>query len=377
MKRSNGGKKVRVAHLTTNLRANGITNVVLSYCGNIPANAIGSTVITASPVDDIAVERCRELGVRLIVLPDKTKDPAHFFPALMKEVSGKKYDIVHVHGNSATITAELMICLLRGVKVRIAHAHSVTCDHMKAHKLLWPLFCHTYTKGFACSTAAGKWLFRDRPFTVLPNAFDTRRFIFDPEKREEVRTRSGLQDRFVIGAVSRLNVSKNYPYLLQIFEAAAKTRPDLALLIAGDGPEREHILSMIAEHPFKDRIVYYGNAAHPEDVFSAVDAFVLPTQFEGLGIVFLEAQISGLPCLASDAVPRDVVIDPDAISFLPLTKDPTPWADAIIKMKPNPAREAFYEAHLAGISRFEITDAAKKLADVYQKLASASGRKHK
>lgn len=362
------GKKISIAHLTKNMSVNGISTVIMNYCRHLDRERFKLTIIAGSPVVDMYRAQCEKLGVEIVELPAKIESSKQYYAAMWKSLSEEKYDVVHVHGNSATITVELMMAKLRGIKARIAHSHNSTCDNMRAHKLLSPIFKRVYTQAFACSGLAGRWLFGEKDFVVLPNGFDTHKFIFDAEKRAEMRKTLGIEDKFVIGNVARFNDQKNHPYLLKVFEAVAKEREDACLLLVGNGPHLEKVKALIDAHPYKDRIIYYGITDHVEYIYDAIDLFLLPSKHEGLGIVFLEAQISGLPCVTSDVVPHEVTLG-DAITFLPLEEDVTRWKDAVLNAKCTD-RTHFYEQHENEIEAYNIQKNAVMLGEYYEKMVN-------
>lgn len=359
-------EKIKIAYLTKSLHASGITNVIMNYSTHLNKEKFAITIISGTPVLDIYRKQCEEQGIKIIELPDKIKSSKQYYLAMWRSLSKKKYDIVHIHGNSATITIELVMAMLKGIKVRIAHSHNSTCDNKRIHKLLSPIFKVVYTKGFACSELAGHWLFGDKSFTVLPNGFVTCKFIFDEKKRHEIRRELGIENRFVIGTVARFNEQKNHTYLLKMFESVAADREDACLLLVGDGPDLEKIQAQIEKHPYKDRIIYYGITDRVEYIYDAIDVFVLPSKYEGLGIVFLEAQISGVECITSDAVPREVDFG-GRVTFLPLDDDTSRWKKAILDAK-EIDRAGFYEKYIDKIETYDIKNNAQYLEMCYEQL---------
>ncbi len=356
-------RKIKIGYLTKNLPANGITNVILNYSLNLDRDAFEIVVLAGKPVLDVYKQLLGDHGVRVIELPEKTSSSAKYYLNMAKNLIKERFDIVHVHGNSATITVELLLAKLAGTRIRIAHCHNSTCDNLKVHQLLLPLFKKLYTKGFACSELAGRWLFQDQPFTVLPNGFETSKYIFNSAKRAQLKEELGLNDKFVIGTVARFNYQKNHPYLLKVFEAVAAQRADAWLILVGDGPDLGKIQELIAKHPYQDRIIYYGVTDKVEDLYNGFDVFVLPTRFEGLGIVFLEAQINGLPVVTTTGVPQEVALG-ERIVFLDLAEDVSKWSEAILASETE-NREDFYSSHQAKIERYDIKRNAKQLAQDY------------
>ncbi|MBQ8297280.1 MAG: glycosyltransferase family 1 protein [Ruminococcus sp.] len=359
-------KKIRIAMIMNDFNMNGISMVVLNYCRYIDKNKFDVTILTGTPVAQPNSEECAKLGVKVKMLPSRKESSAKFYLALLKEVSGKKYDIVHVHGNSAMITPELFISFLKGVRVRIAHSHNSTCDHMRMHKLLLPFFNMFHNHGFACSSLAGNWLFKNGKFDVIPNGFDVERFRFNPEMRAEIRRKLGLEDKFIIGHIGRFNNQKNHPFLLDVFEKAASANKNIYLVLVGGGPDYEKIKALIDKHPFKERIVLYGETACTEEVYNAMDVFVFPSKYEGLGIVLLEAQICGLPCVTSDVVPPEAIISENTVA-LSLDSGAAEWSRKILSMYEKNRAEV-YDRDFEKIQKYNIRKNVCDLEAIYAKL---------
>ena len=347
---------------------NGISMVVLNYCRHIDKDKYDVTILTGAPVAAPNAEECERLGITVKTLPSRKQSSAAFYKALFKELSGKKYDIAHVHGNSAMITPELFLAFVKGIKVRIAHSHNSTCDHMKMHKLLHPFFNLFHNHGFACSTLAGNWLFPGKSFDVIPNGFKVERFPFSAGLREKTRLSLGLSDKFVIGHVGRFNNQKNHPFLLEVFEKAAGENENACLLLVGSGPDYDKIKGMIDVHPFKERIILYGETAATEEVYNAMDIFVFPSKYEGLGIVLLEAQINGLPCVTSDVVPPEAILS-ETVCALPLDAGAAVWKDKILSMYEED-RAGVYTRNYDKFQQYNIQKNVRDLEAIYTKLIS-------
>ena len=212
-------KKIKIAYLTKDMPVNGISTVIMNYCRHLDKDKFEITIFSGPPVVEQYSKECEKLGIKIIETPPKKSgNPLKYYMFLLKNINKKKYDIVHIHGNSATITIELFITLLKGINNRIAHCHNTQCDSFKVHKTLKPILKKIYTHGFACSKEAGEWMFGNKPFEVLPNGFITEKFKFNKEKRDKVRKKLKIEDKFVIGHVGMFNDQKNHPFILKVFE---------------------------------------------------------------------------------------------------------------------------------------------------------------
>lgn len=361
-------ESIKVAMLANQLGRMGVSVVIMNYCKVLDPNKFDLTIIAGSPIAEQYKKECEKYEIEIIELPSRYQQTAAHYLNLWKALKKGQYDIVHVHGNSAMMTMELFLAKLAGIKICIAHSHNSTCEHMKMHKLLLPLFRHLYTKGLACSNLAGEWLFGKDNFEVLPNAFDTENFRFDEEKRNRVRKQLRCEDKFIIGHIGRFNSQKNHPFLLDVFESVAQKREDAVLLLVGTGPDFEKFKHLVDVHPYKDRIILYGETDETAALYDAMDVFVLPSKFEGLPVVLLEAQISGLPCIVSNQVTKEV--DFGNIQWLSITKDTNNWVSTICNISNWQETNRFnYITNIQiHINRYDIINAATQLENVYIKL---------
>lgn len=365
-------QKLRLAMVANDLNINGISTVIMNYCMNINLDEFDISIIAGIPIDNGYREKYEALGISVISLPARKTDSMQYYLALKKEFANG-YDIVHVHGNSATMAIELLLAKQSGIQIRIAHCHNSTCRHKGMHTLLLPLFRYVYTDGFACSLLAGKWIFRDKQFEVITNGFEVGRFHFSLEKRAETRKKLETENAYLIGHVGRFNEQKNHPFILKLFEEYAGVNDKAVLLLVGDGPDFSKIEDMVARHPYKDRIILFGEAIDIAALYSAMDIFIMPSKHEGLGIAALEAQISGLPCLVSDAVPKDVIIGSE-IHFCRLVSTER-WLGLLQKYglefdseRALDRRKAFYQSHGKEIGKWDIKKNAYWLQMKYQEL---------
>lgn len=356
--------------VTNDLSINGISTVMINYCSIIDLNKFDISLLCGMPIHQSYRIKCKELGIEIVELPTRKTDTIRYYKALKKAFS-KGYDIVHIHGNSATISAELLLAKCSGIKSRIAHCHSSACAYRKMHILLLPIFNYLYTDGFACSKSAGKWLFHNRHFEVIPNGFCVDKFLFQINRREQIRKKLEIENNYVIGHIGRINEAKNHPFILRLFEQYGKVDTNAVLLLVGNGPNYEKVKEMITNHPFKNRIIFYGEALNIAELYASMDVFIMPSKYEGLGIVALEAQINGLPCIVSDRVPKDVKIG-ENIFFCNLDNEKC-WLDLLTNYSKEYnsqnvlyMRNKFFELHENEIRKWDICENSRNIERLYQ-----------
>lgn len=232
-----------------------------------------------------------------------------------------KYQIVHSHINSLSVFP-LFSAYLAKVPIRIAHSHSTTHKSDRKSNFLKnvlrrfsKLFATNY---FACSEHAGEWLFgkkalKEGKIAVIKNAIDVDKFKYDVIMRDKMRKKLGVEDKIVFGHVGRFAKQKNHDFLIDIFFDIYQKRKDIVLLLIGEGPLEEKIKEKVKEKGLDDVVKFLGMKENVNDYMQAMDIFLFPSLYEGLGIVLVEAQCSGMMCLASTEVPKEVELTPNII----------------------------------------------------------------
>ena len=308
-------------------------------------------------------------------LPSRKKKLPCYMAALAALVKKKGYEVVHIHGNSATMAFDLLAVWAGGATVRITHCHN--CAHQPALKQapLGRLLNRLVTDPVACSRAAGEMLYT-RPFRVLVNGIDCERFSFSPSVREQMRAKLGLQDCFVVGHIGRFSQQKNHTRLFRIFKTVLQQKPQARLLLCGQGENFEQSQQEAKALGIAEMVLFCGNVNRPEDYLQAMDVFVMTSLFEGLPIVGVEAQASGLPCIFADTITQEVKILPQT-QFLALTQPDEAWAERIVQTKP---MERSLAGHCVESAGFAEENLDRQVCALYgmeeHHFANISGRDH-
>lgn len=361
-------KKIKVAMVTNHLGITGVATVIINYCKALDKNKYDLTILAGQPIADKYEKECRTEGIHLIPLPSRHGSPQNHYIALWKALKIGHYDIVHDHGNSSMMAIELTMARFVGVKNRIAHCHTKGNKEKWNYKILLHAFKHSYTEGFACSKQAGDWIFGQDNFHVLINGFNVRDFIYSDNERKKVRKALNVEGCFVIGHAGRFNNTKNQAFLLEVFKEFVKVKSNAILLLVGTGPDFEKIKGLVSIHPNKDKIILYGESSDMSGLYSAMDMFVFPSKYEGLGLVAVEAQISGLPCVVSDVVPKEIVVG-NNVTFISLKESASSWANTILNFSTSTEkRKDFYSSNQSLISRYDMNSCVRILDDCYQQI---------
>ena len=243
-----------------------------------------------------------------------------------------EYRIVHGHsrGSAPIYLREAR----RAGRTTIVHCHNNSFGKgiKGIIRKIWQLPLRNLADiNLACSHDSGIAQYgRHNPFTVINNGIESEKFAFNKYKRMEMRSELSLDGRFVVGNVARYVEQKNHTFLLKIFRELLSMEPEAVLLLIGSGPLEEKIRSQAEEMHMADSIIFSGEHSNIADYYQAMDVFVLPSLFEGLGIVNIEAQCAGLPCFVSDTVAPEAKVT-NLLRFLSLEEAPEKWAAEIIR----------------------------------------------
>lgn len=254
-----------------------------------------------------------------------------------------------------------------GIPKRIIHSHSTATTRGKLLTRLHDIHRRKIgaiaTDFWACTYEAGKWFYSDdilksSRFQVIRNAIELSVYAFDSSVREEIRQQYQIQDKFVVGHVSRLSVwQKNTLFVLDVFASILKREPNAVLMLVGDGPDRALVEQKAAELRLNDHLLMLGTRMDVPRLLNAMDVFLLPSFFEGLGIVLIEAQAAGLPSFASSVVPKDVAVT-ELLKFIPLQDGADVWADEVLAVKGSARIE---ETETIAEAGYDIVREAKRI----------------
>lgn len=360
---------IRVAHVMGKMVGGGLESVVMNYYRHIDRSRLQFDFIVDEDSILVPREEIESLGGHVFVVPPYQHVLA-YQKALIRLFREQGWRIVHSHENTLSVFP-LRAAKRAGVPVRIAHSHSTSGPGEPSRNAMkWVLrhFANVYpTHRMACSRHAGEWLFGKRAgFDVLYNAIELDRFRFDPRTRAEMRAKLGVSDgSLVVGHIGRFVTQKNHTFLLEVFDRVVTDDADAVLVLAGDGPLRSEIERRAQEMELSDKVRVLGQRSDANRLYQAFDVFCLPSLYEGLGIVAVEAQASGLPCVLSTEVPKEVEVA-DGCTFLGLREPTERWSAAIKQAAPRSDRGAI---PLEDFRYYDIDSAARGLEARYLGLA--------
>ncbi len=275
-----------------------------------------------------------------------------------------EYTVVHGHMESLGFLYS-RAAKKAGVKTIIAHSHNALIEPtLKGHiknqlNKPWKSYANVL---FACSEKAGDFMFRGAPYTVINNGVKCEDFVWNPKERESIRTELGVGNKTVLGHIGRFDPQKNHSFLLDIFAAYLKKNENAVLLLVGEGALRQSVQEKVDKLGISDSVKFLGVRSDISRLYQAMDLFLLPSLFEGLPVVGVEAQSAGLPMLTADTVTKELCVT-DLVEMLPLDAPLDVWTAKIDEMlETKIRRNTLEEMNAAG---FNIRKTADFLQDYY------------
>ena len=368
--KENKTEPIRIAQIVGKWVGGGVEAVVMNYYRHIDRSKIQFDFICDEDSTNIPYEEIESLGGKVILIPPYQK-VFKYHKELKKVLKEGKYIIVHSHINTLSVFS-LWAAKSAGVPVRIAHSHSTT--NKKEWKknllklLLRPLVQLFATNYMACTEHAGRWMFGKKKYDtgkvyILNNAIDIQKYIFNSNIRTEKRKKLNFSsDDIVIGHIGRFVKQKNHDFLIDIFNELQKDNNHFKLLLIGQGPLENEMKEKVKSYGINDKVIFCGQREDAHDYYQAMDLFLFPSLYEGLGMVVIEAQCSGLPCVVSTEVPKIAKLL-DNVYFVELTDPTKNWVEKIQTAINNSNRKDYTKE--ISEKGYDINKEAKKLENYY------------
>ena len=299
-------------------------------------------------------------------MPSYKKEPNKVIPFLKNLFSMENYDIIHCHViNSGSLV--LAVAKQMGIPIRILHSHAT-----QSGDEWWKEFRNIPFKKmsvacanayFACSNLAGEYLFGEKIFDTIPNAIDIVKYSYDSKKRVQIRNEYNVGGKVVIGTVGRMTKQKNPYFIIDIVCELNKRKLDFCFWWFGSGELDEKVKEYAKEKGVSHKVKFWGSVPNVHEYYSAMDIFILPSLYEGLPVVGIEAQVAGLTVILGDTITVETKIS-EATQFLPI-ENANIWADRIIEEK-----DVDHENNLVGIQteKYTICYQGECLDNIYRNL---------
>ena len=309
-------KPIIVAQIMGKWVGGGVESVIMNYYRHLDHSKVQFDFICDEDSTRIPYDEIKKLGGRVFLVP-KYQNLPKYLKALEKLFKENQYHIVHSNINTLSVFP-LYAARKAGVPIRISHSHSTSNPKEWKRNLikniLRPFSKRYATEYFACSELAGRYLFGNKTFDqgevkIIHNAIDIEKFKFDEVARKKLRKEFGIKDStVVIGHVGRFVQQKNHTFLVDVFNEYHKKNLDSKLLLVGSGPLEDEIKKKVERLGFKDSVLFLGQRDDINKLYSVMDIFCLPSLYEGLPVVGVEAQAAGLPTIFSNRISEEVIV---------------------------------------------------------------------
>lgn len=356
---------IRILNIVPNMRAAGVETLIMNIYRNIDRNKIQFDFIVHNKKREFYDDEIESLGGKIYRLT--YKDDKNIFKYIhdLKTFfyEHKEYNIVHGHMQSM-MPLYLYIAKKCGVKNRIAHSHNNSYEKSIKGFILHVLsrFSRCFsTINFACSSDAGKYLFGKKEYQIIYNGIDMDKFEFNINERKKIRKELKIsKNEILIGNIGRMEKQKNQFFLLDVFKEILQKDSNYKLIIIGNGSLKDKLMSYSKKIGVFENVIFKQNIQNIYDYMCAMDVFCLPSLYEGLGIVLIEAQTSGLKCYATKEKVASETNITNNIKYLPLEKDI--WVFELKKCDNKYLRKTYKS------SDFNIKNVSKRMEEVYVSL---------
>jgi glycosyltransferase involved in cell wall biosynthesis len=342
-------RPIRILNVVGRMDRGGIETLIMNIYRNIDKEQIHFDFLAHYNKKDADYnEEIKNLGGKIFEMPQiKTTTKANYHmifkyrKALKKFfVEHQEYQIIHIH---MTNTASILIPIAKkygNVKVVISHSHLTRAKEGLIGIItnyLQRKIEKEATDYFACSLEAAKWFYSENLINkgkvkIVNNGIDSSKFKYSLTIRDEIRNKFNLNDKFVIGHVGRFFPQKNHKFIIDIFEQLLTKNKKSILILIGEGTLMNDIKKYVRTKGISENVLFLGNRSDVHLMMQSMDVFLMPSLFEGLPVVGVEAQASGLPCVFSDSITREVDIT-NTSSFVSLNSSLSNWVDAVLKYK--------------------------------------------
>lgn len=353
----------------------GVYVLVKNIIANLPPN-ITADIAALEPFDDNKhIKELENYGSTVYYVGSKRNKilkQLDIYRNVKRIVAQNEYDVVHLHSD---VSHKILVSALAARKAKKLIFHSHNNDAEGKHiiiRRMFHRFCCLFLRMIpatyiATSSDAGRWMFpwtNDNQVIILDNGIDYQRYEYNAEVRKEKRKELLINDKeFVIGLFGRFVYQKNPSFAMNVLEKLAGKDKDIKMLCIGEGPLKQDIIRELKKRKLDDKVIFIGNTDKIEDYYQAIDALIMPSNFEGFGLVAVESQISGTPTLVSNNVPEKTRIS-DLIQFLPIQEeDVEQWCNLLIDAKTYVKHNVSDEID----KKYELRTLVKAVAEIYEK----------
>lgn len=366
---------VRVAVVVGKFNSGGKKSLVMEYFRHIDRSKFQFDFICDADSVALPADEIQALGGRVFIIPPYQKIFSNMF-AMYKICRKNNYKIMHAYNSTMNIFP-MFVAWLSGIPVRISE--SISMAHKGEWKTVLKIILKPMSKWFAncymaCGSDCGRWQFGEKTFCagkvdVFKSVIDTGKNDYDAELRVKTRNSYGWENKVVVGHIARFTEQKNSVRVIEVFAAIAKKENNAIMCLIGDGPLRNAMFKRAEELGISDKIVYLGRREDIQQFYNAMDGFILPSLYEGLPIVGLEAMCSGLPVIFSSEITKELCV-PNLSYFVELSQSNSKWANIVLlAIKRNWHNRSSHKENLKKMG-FDVVYETERLEDYYSEKAT-------
>lgn len=363
-------KTKRVLHITDGMNRGGIETFIMNVYRSIDRDLIQFDFLISFPDKCDYEDEILKLGGRIYRTTPKKEGIVKFIRntnKLLKHMPN--YEVVHIHVSSLASALSWILTKVRKAPVRIFHSHNTqNKKDLKSvlRKIGQGIVKYNSEYLCACSREAGEFLFGSRQrtqFITINNGIDSNKFFYDVKSRNLLRSDLNLENKLVIGHVGRFNEQKNHEFIIEIFDKVNKKDNNTILLLVGKGELESKIRKKVKLLNLEESVLFLGLRDDINKILNGMDIFLMPSFHEGLPVVGVEAQATGIKCFMSDSITREVDIA-GLVEFINLDKSPEFWAERILKSK---GYDRCNKTQAINDYEFDIKQVVQKLSNLYEK----------
>lgn len=351
---------IRVLHVVPALNAAGIESFIMNIYRNIDRRQVQFDFYVTRNQSEYYESEIRYLGGHIY----KSNKSVFRLFVFLKQNS---YNIIHIHATTPIQNIYCFIAYFLRIKCRILHSHSAFVPGKNIIKyfiyILFKVFSFFATNYFACSREAAYWLFPKRlanKISIIPNGIDTHKYMFKEQYRNELRKEYNLNNNIVLLQVGRFTDQKNQLFSLELFKQIHSINKKYKLVYVGEGTEKQSIQNIAKKYNLSSSILFLGTRNDVNKILCMSDIYLMPSKYEGLPVAAVEAECSGIFCILSDQISREILLS-ENVSILPLDKEK--WAKCIQSFAEIENRDKY--AKKIYDKGFDVAKNASKLQQFY------------
>ncbi|MFI3165985.1 MAG: glycosyltransferase family 1 protein [Bacillota bacterium] len=333
-------KPIRILQVFGRMDRGGAESMIMNIYRNIDRSKVQFDFVVHTDDKCHFDEEIYSLGGKIHHVPKYTIKNHFSYKKAWNDFFKRQYEYKIIHGHMYSIASIYLKIAKKHGLTTIAHSHN-TSDGSGISaiiKAIYRLPIKRYADyKFACGTLAGQWLYKNNDFKVINNSIEINKYKYNSDIASQYRNELGLEHKFIIGHVGRFNHQKNHEFLIDIFYEIQKKRDDAVLLLVGDGELRSMIEEKTRSLGILEKVIFTGIRDDVPNLMQAMDVFLFPSHYEGLPVVLVEAQATGLQCVVSDVITDE--IDILNLCRVSLNKNAEEWAECLLSIDSKKERE--------------------------------------